>query len=122
MEWLNIILGALVALLAGLNIFQLFSFKAYKKKYKAEAEKDEAEAAESKQSALERRITAIEELYARQSVTVDELRKEILRLTEEKFKNEKRIIQLESENKMLREKVDSFEKDLETYKRSKGNS
>lgn len=122
MEWLNIILGAIVALLAGLNIFQLFSFRAYKKKYKAEAEKDEAEAAESKQSALERRITAIEELYARQSATVDELRKEILRLTEEKFKNEKRIIQLESENKMLREKVDSFEKDLETYKRSKSNS
>lgn len=123
MEWLNVTLGALAALFAGLNIFQLFSFRAYKEKFHAEAEKDEAEASESKQSALERRLAAMEALYNEQGKVLDDLRKDILRLTSEKYANERRMVQLESENKALKEdvqtykgKVDQLENELQTYK------
>ena len=116
MEWLNIVLGALVAVFAGLNIFQLINFRAFKKKYQMEAEKEEAEAAESKQSALERRLAALEELYAEQGKQLDRLRVEYLKLSEEKFLNEKRIVQLEGENKAQKEKLDRLEKEVNAYK------
>lgn len=116
MEWLNVTLGALTALFAGLNIFQLFSFRAYKKKFHAEAEKDEAEASESKQSALERRLAAIEALYDEQGKVIDSLRKDILRLTTEKFANERRMVQLEAENKRLTEELDQVKKEVQAYK------
>lgn len=116
MEWLNVTLGAMTALFAGLNIFQLFSFRAYKKKFHAEAEKDEAEASESKQSALERRLAAIEALYDEQGKVIDSLRKDILRLTTEKFANERRMVQLEAENKRLTEELDQVKKEVQAYK------
>ena len=116
-------MGILTALFAGLNIFQVFSFRAYKKKFQMEAEKDEAEASESKQSALERRLTAMEALYDEQGKVLDGLRKDILRLTSEKYANERRMVQMESENKALKEevqtykdKVDQLEKELKAYK------
>lgn len=116
MTIVEVILSALVATFAGLNIYQLVSFRSYKNKYKAEAEKDEAEAAESKQSALERRITAMENLLNEQGAVMDGLRKDILRLTSEKFANERRIVQLEAENKTLKEKVDQLEKEVQAYR------
>jgi len=116
MEWVNIILGALAALFAGLNIFQLFAFRAYKKKFVAVAEAEKAEAEEQKQSAIERRLAAMEKLYQEQGEEIDKLRKAVIDLSKEKFENEKRIIQLEGENKSLKEKVDWLEKDLNAYK------
>ena len=116
MEWVNILLGSLVAAFAGLNIFQFLSFRAYKNKYTAEAEKDQAEAEELKQSAIERRLEAMERLYATQGEEIDKLRLSIINLSKEKFENEKRIIQLEGENKNLKEKVDWLEKDVQAYK------
>ena len=116
MEWVNIIVGALAALFAGLNIFQFVAFKSYKKKYAAEAEKDQAEAEELKQSAIERRLEAMERLYATQGEEIDKLRMAVINLSKEKFENEKRIIQLEGENKSLKEKVDWLEKDIQAYK------
>ena len=116
MNWVEIVLGALVALFAGLNIFQLFSFKAYKHKYSAEAEKDEAEADAEKQSALERRLEAMEQLYDKQGEVIDGLRKDILRLTQEKYDNERRMVQLESENKTLKEEVEQLKKEVGAYK------
>ena len=116
MEWLNITLGALAALFAGLNIFQVFTFRSYKKKYQALAEKDQAEAEEQKQSAIERRLAAMEKLYAEQGEEIDKLRKAYVDLSKEKFESEKRIIQLEGENKSLKEKVDWLEKDINAYK------
>ena len=82
MDW-SVLLGIVAALFGGLNLFQLFSFRAYKKKFHAEAEKDEAEASESKQSALERRLGAMEALYDEQGKVIDSLRKDILRLSSE---------------------------------------
>lgn len=116
MNWVEIVLGALVALFAGLNIFQLFSFKAYKHKYSAEAEKDEAEADAEKQSALERRLEAMEQLYDKQGEVIDGLRKDILKLTQEKYDNERRMVQLESENKTLKEEVEQLKKEVGAYK------
>ena len=116
MEWVNIVLGSLVAAFAGLNIFQFLSFKSYKKKYQAEAEKDQAEAEELKQSAIERRLEAMERLYATQGEEIDKLRLAVINLSKEKFENEKRIIQLEGENRSLKEKVDWLEKDIQAYK------
>lgn len=115
MDW-NILWSALAALLGGLNIFQVFAFRAYKKKFVAIAEKDKAEAEEQKQSAIERRLAAMEKLYAEQGEEIDKLREQVIALSKEKFENEKRIIQLEGENKSLKEKVDWLEKDLNAYK------
>ena len=116
METVNIIVGILATLFAGLNIFQFVAFKSYKKKYQAEAEKDQAEAEELKQSAIERRLEAMEKLYATQGEEIDKLRLAVINLSKEKFENEKRIIQLEGENKSLKEKVDWLEKDIQAYK------
>ena len=109
-------MGILVALFGGLNIFQVFAFRAYKKKFIAVAEKEKAEAEEQKQSAIERRLAAMEKLYNEQGAEIDKLREQVLNLSKEKFENEKRIIQLEGENKSLKEKVDWLEKDLNAYK------
>jgi len=115
-QLLTTLLGIAAALFAGLNIFQLFSFRAYKNKFKAEAEKDKAEAEEQKQSAIERRLEAMEKLYDEQGEEIDKLRKAVIDLSKEKFENEKRIIQLEGENRSLKEKVEWLEKDVQAYK------
>ena len=115
-QLLTTLLGIAAALFAGLNIFQLFSFRSYKNKYKAVAEKEKAEAEEQKQSAIERRLEAMEKLYDEQGAEIDKLRKAVIDLSKEKFENEKRIIQLEGENKSLKEKVDWLEKDVQAYK------
>ena len=107
MDW-NILWGILAALFGGLNIFQVFTFRAYKKKYVAVAEKEKAEAEEQKQSAIERRLAAMEKLYEEQGAEIDKLREQVLALSKEKFENEKRI--------SLKEKVDWLEKDLNAYK------
>lgn len=116
MEWLNTIMGALLALFAGLNIFQLLSFRQYKKKYTAEAEKEEAEASEAKQTALERRLAAVEKLYEEQGKVIDDLRNQVLQLSKEKFDSATRIVQLEGENKMLKEKVEALDQTVQAYK------
>lgn len=115
MDW-SIIWGAVAALFAGLNIFQLFNARSEKKKYKAIAEKEQAEAEEQKQSAIERRLEAMEKLYSEQGEEIDKLRVAVLNLSKEKFENEKRIIQLEGENKSLNEKVAWLQKDVDAYK------
>ena len=47
---------------------------------------------------------------------IDKLRKAVIDLSKEKFENEKRIIQLEGENRSLKEKVEWLEKDVQAYK------
>lgn len=116
MEWLNILLGAFVALFAGINIFQFFSFRAYKKKYKAEAEKDEALAAAEKQSALEQRLESIEKLYVEQGKLVDDLRERVLALGQEKMERDEKIIRLEKDNEALTKRVDELTKEVEAYR------
>lgn len=116
MGLLEIILGIVATALAGLNIYQLIAFKALKEKYTKEAEKDAAEAEEAKQSALERRLEAMEELYKKQGEEMDRLRNDIIALKKEKFASDKRIVQLESENKTLKETVGRLDEELKAYK------
>lgn len=116
MEWLNILLGSFVALFAGLNIFQLIAFRAYKKKYQMEAEKDEAIAAAEKQSALEQRLESIEKLYVEQGKVIDDLRQRVLTLGQEKMERDEKIIRLEKDNATLTRRVDELTKEVEAYK------
>ena len=123
MEPLNLILGAFLALFAGLNIFPFINFRAFKKKYQKLAEKDMAEAEESKQSALERRLQAMENLFNEQGEEIDGLRKEILTLKSEKHASDRRLVDLEAENKSLKDevqlyktKVDGLEKEVQAYR------
>lgn len=123
METLNIILGGLLAVFAGINIFQYLNFRAYKKKYQKLAEKETAEAEESKQSALERRLDAMEDLCNKQGETIDALHRDILTLKTEKHATDRRMIELEAENKSLKGevqaykmKVDSLEKEVQAYR------
>lgn len=116
MESGNIILSSLMALFAGLNVFQFIFLRSTRKKYEAEGIKAEADAEETRQTTLERRLAAIEQLYAEQGRTIDSLRIDYLKLSEEKFLNEKRIVQLEGENKALKEKVDRLEREVAAYK------
>lgn len=116
MEWLNVLLGVLAALFAGLNIFQVFSFRAYKKMHQAEAEKGEAEATLAKQNALKERLDAVEQLYSEQGRALDELRRQVLELKDEKFKSDQKVMKLESENSTLRFRVDELAAEVEAYK------
>lgn len=116
MDWTTIITSALAALFAGLNIFQVFSFRAYKKMHKAEAEKGEAEANLAKQNALKERLDAVEQLYSEQGRALDELRRQVLELKDEKFKSDQKVMKLESENSTLRFRVDELAAEVEAYK------
>lgn len=116
MELLDIILSALVALFAGLNIFQIFSFRAYKKKYQAQAEMEEAVAYSEKQTALEKRLESVERLYSEQGRLLDKLREEQLKLSQEKYEKQQLIVKLEGEITLLNEKLSNMSRQLEAYK------
>lgn len=114
--WIEILLGGLVALFAGLNIFQLFAFKSFKEKYVAEAEKAEAEASADKQFALERRLESIEKLYTEQGKVIDDLRARVLTLGQEKMERDEKIIKQEQTIKVLSMRVDELTKEVEAYR------
>lgn len=115
-DWTTTLFAILTALFGGLNILQFIFFRSTKKKYEAEGVVAEAEAGEAKQSAMERRLAALEQLYNEQGKALESLRVDYLKLSQEKFANEKRIVQMEGENKALREKVDRLEKEVQAYK------
>lgn len=116
MGLLDIILSALVALFAGLNIFQIFSFRAYKKKYQAQAEMEEAVAYSEKQTALEKRLESVERLYDEQGRLLDKLREEQLKLSQEKYEKQQLIVKLEGEISLLNEKLCNMSRQLDAYK------
>ena len=119
MSVLEIILGIVAALFAGVSIWEFVAFKSFKAKYKAEAEKDKAEADTAKQGALESRITSLEGFVRDQGLLIDDLRKEVLSLTADKIAKERRIVQLEAENKSLKSEVDSLKQEIESSKNKK---
>lgn len=116
MEWSTTLLGILTALFGGLNIFQFIFFRATKKKYEAEGDMAHAEAGAAQQSALERRLAAVEKLYEEQGKVVDSMRVDYLKISQEKFDTDKKMVKLELENRALREKVDRLEKEVNAYK------
>lgn len=120
---MEIILGIVAALFAGLNIFQFIFLRSTKKEYEAkaqqakvEAEKAETEAKDARHDYLVKRIESMEEMYNKQGLILDGLREKVLQLGEEKMQNEHRIKQLETENKELAAKVERLEAEVEAYK------
>lgn len=115
MQWLDYVLTAIGGSLTAL-IGSIFYFRPKLKAAKADASMKEVESQNYQYQSLLDRINSMEKLYGDQSQIIEELRKEIIKLSAEKFSNEKRIIQLESENKALTGKVNQLEREVNAYK------
>ncbi len=115
MDWLELILTAIGGSITGLA-GSVFYFRPRLKEAKAGASKSETEAKDAKHDYLEKRIESMEKMYNAQGEVLDTLRQQVLKLGEEKFANEQRIIQLEAENKTLNEKVERLEKEVDAYR------
>lgn len=116
MESLNIILGVLASLFAGLNIVQLIFLRQTKKKYMAEVEKAAIETADTKHDYMEKRIESLEKLYHQQGLLLDKFRQRQLELESELQEKNTRIVKLEGENKLLLEKVNALDEEVKAYK------
>lgn len=119
MEWLEMLITGVVSLVTGVGGSILF-FRPKLKEARAEASVKETEAQNFMYESLVSRITSMEkyynEQYESQNKVIEDLRQEVLKLSKEKFENEKRMIQLEGENNALRERVDGLEKEVQAYK------
>ena len=115
MEWVELILTAIGGSITGL-VGSIFYFRPKLKQAKADAAMKETESQNFMYDSLVNRINSMDELMKQQNETISGLRGEILKLGEEKFANEKRIVQLEAENKALTEKVARLEKEVNAYK------
>ena len=115
MELLKLILTNIGVSLVTL-ISSILYFRPKLKEAKAEAKKKEAEANNFIYDSLVERLNLMEKQYAELNKVVDEQRAEILKLSEDKFDSEKRIVKLESENKQLREEVAQLTKEVEAYR------
>ena len=119
MEWYEILITNVVSLLTGLGGTILY-FRPKLREARAEASVKETEAQNFMYESLMSRINSMEkyynEQYESQNKVIEDLRQEVLKLTKEKFDNEKRMIQLEGENNALKERIDSLEKEVQAYK------
>lgn len=115
MEWFEAIIGAL-----GGGILTFVSTMAYfrpkLKEAHAEASKAETEAEVAEYSALLERINKMEEMYRQQGDTIDELRQQLLKMSQAKFESDKKVLELERENERLTERVNELAKEVEAYK------
>lgn len=92
MEW---ILGIVSALLGGLNIFQLLTFRAYKRQRNAEADRAE--------------INSLSEIIKQNQA-------EIGRLSQRLIDSDKRATELENKYNTLFDKYDKMRDEFENYK------
>lgn len=124
MEWLKLLFTTLGG---GLLTFigSILYFRPKLKQAKAEAKMKEAETQNFIYDSLVSRLNQMEKMYneqyASQNEVIKELRQEVLKLSEEKFANEKRIIQLEDENRVLKEKVEQLESAYKSIPKSGEN-
>lgn len=115
MEWFEAIIGALSGGLLTLASTILY-FRPRLKEAKAGASRAETEASVAEYSHLMERIHTQEELYKRQGELVAELRQELLRLGQEKYESDQRVITLEKENERLMRRVDELATEVEAYR------
>lgn len=92
MEW---VLGIVSALLGGLNIFQLLTFRAYKRQRNAEADRAE--------------IDSLSEIIKQNQA-------EIGRLSQRLIDSDKRATELENKYNTLFDKYDKMRDEFENYK------
>ena len=121
MEWLNILLGGLVALFGGLNVFQFIFLRSTKKEYQAKAEQASIEATDARFESLQKQINDMETLYRSQGETLKQVREELLEISKKKMESDQRVAQLEMENETLKTKVEKLEHEIEAYKIINGN-
>ena len=98
MDWqaiLNFILAFATLLLGGLNIFQLLTFKAYKRQRNAEADKAEIESL---------------------SEIIKQNQAEIGRLSQRLIDSDRRATELENKYSALYDKYDKIRDEFENYK------
>lgn len=76
----------------------------------ADASKSEVEAGGAKFDYLLKRLESVEQLYKTQGEAFDQLRSEYLSLKKDVLEKDKRIVSLERENKVLKDKVENLEK------------
>ena len=115
MEWFRAIIGALCGGILTM-VSTILYFKPKLKEAKATASKAETEASVAEYSHLLDRIRTMEELCKRQGGVIDELRHELLKLGQEKFQSDQRVIALEKENELLMKRVDELATEVEAYK------
>ena len=98
MDWqaiLNFVLAVATLLLGGLNIFQLLTFKAYKRQRNAEADKAEIESL---------------------SEIIKQNQAEIGRLSQRLIDSDRRATELENKYNTLFDKYDKMRDEFESYK------
>lgn len=119
MEWLQIIITAIVTIVTTLGGSILF-FRPKLKEAKANAQKAQTEAQDYAYNSLLGRINQMEKMYneqyAAQNTTISELRTEVLKLTEEKFETAKEMAAIKGENNALRTRVEQLEKEVQAYR------
>ena len=115
MEWFEAIIGALGG---GIVTFisTILYFRPKLNEAKAEASKAETEASAAEYAHLLERIHTMEELYKKQGEIIDDLRKKVLVLGQEKLERDEKIIKLEQDNETLTRKVDELTKEVEAYR------
>ncbi len=123
MDWPTLLITNGVTLILGLSgTFAYFRPKL--KEANAKAEKADAEAENYAYNALVERLNQMEkrhnEEYNSQSDIISKLRQEVLTISKSKYESDKRILQLENENKTLRERYDALAKEFETFRNRVG--
>lgn len=122
MDWIGYLLTAMGGSVTAL-VGSIIYFRPKLKEAQASADMKEVEAQNFLYDSLMNRVNSIEKMYNeqgeiinRQNVIIAELRSEIIKMSEEKFSSEKRMLQLEAENKEFRSKVDQLEKEVSAYR------
>lgn len=117
MDALTLIVTNAVTLVTGLGGSILY-FRPKLKSARAEASMKETEAENFQYESLISRINSMEKMYneqlSSQNDLISELRTKILKLTEEKFASDQRIVQLEGQNNILRERVNELENEIKS--------
>lgn len=107
MEWLDSLIGALGGGLLTV-VGSVVYFRPKLKEAKAAADKAQTEASVAEYAHLMERINTMEEMYKKQGEVIDELRAKLLKIGEEKFESDQKVIQYEQKVIQYEEKIDEL--------------
>lgn len=115
MDWIALI-GAVFGGSVLSAVGSILYFKPKLREAQAKAKTAETEAADKEHASLAARVESLTKLYTQQGESLDALRKQLLEMAEQKQQSDLRVIQVETENKQLRERVSSLEQEVTAYK------
>ena len=119
MVWTDIILPAIGGSVTGL-VGSIAYFRPKLKEAKAGASMAETQASNAAFESLVMRIDGLEKLYKEQGDLLDGFRRKQLTLETELQDKNRRIVQLEAENKELKAKVNQLEIEVQSSKMANG--